>query len=343
MAFSDGFVPSPAHFHAEHASAQQGVEWKKQRKHQYNIWRSSKKLGAKVQVHHVSERFDLAIDSRISKPAWMGLKPSKDMREAIHTAVVNNSPTVAHSLLEGIRKISYVAHLAVAVCDLSQRMFLYRSELTPNVLFNILPRVNVQVPEFVKDMVYPFTENDMLKNSRGDHWFSIAGHDRNNKKEPNSTVFQEANKLAIAKHFGLDKIFRILTYQASIKYMKTTFGIEAQFGLFFNACLNTPRKGVRRVFFLELPVVTTVNGEKPSKQNSNPLYFCGCDSHEGNQGWAEADGRGSMVWFNQASMFQTSETGFNNLKEAREAGADDKCDMLSWLDHRDLFPKKEFQ
>ncbi|KAJ3849800.1 hypothetical protein EV368DRAFT_46605, partial [Lentinula lateritia] len=247
---------------------------------------------------------------------------------------------------------------AVAVCDLSHRMILYRSELTPNILFNILPRVNVQVHEFVKDIVYPFTENDMLKNSRGDHWFSIAGHDRNNKKEPNTTVFQEANKLVIAKHFGPDEIFRILTeygcgilrarfpavvarYQASIEYMKATFGIQAQFGLFFNFCLNAPRKGVGRVFYL--PIVTTLNGEKPSKQNSNPLYFCGCDSHEGNQGWAEADGRGSMVWFNQASMFQTSETGFNNLKEPREAGADDKCDMLSWLDYRNLFPKKEFQ
>lgn len=91
---------------------------------------------------------------------------------------------------------------------------------------------------------------------------------------------------------------------------------------------------------IDLPIVTTLNGEKPSKQNSKPLYYCGCNSHEGSQAWAEADGRGSMVWFNQASMFQTSETGFNTLKEAREAGAKDKCDTLSWLDDRNLFPRK---
>ncbi|KAJ3895973.1 hypothetical protein GG344DRAFT_61738 [Lentinula edodes] len=379
-----GSGPSPLHFRAKRTPTQQGIEWKEQRKHQYNTWRKANKRP--MEVHRVSEGFDLATDSRISKPAWMGLKAPKDARDMIYKAIVDPSPTAAHSMFEGITKIPYVAHLAVAVCDVDRRMFLYRSELTPNILSYLLPRVNAQVPQFVKDIVYPFTENDMLKNSRGDHWFSIAGHDRNNKKEPIMTAFQEANKLAIAKHFGPDKFFRILTeygcgilrarfpavvarYQASIEYMKTTFGIEALFGLFFNFCLNAPREGniafgVCMIFvyghfdhrekcwlviweagialelppgvfvfypsslflhfnidlsLIDLPIVTTPNGEKPSKQNSKPLYFCGCNSHEGSQAWAEADGRGSMVWFNQASMFQTSETGFNTLKEAREA------------------------
>ncbi|KAJ3858943.1 hypothetical protein EV359DRAFT_68584 [Lentinula novae-zelandiae] len=106
---SDGFMPSPMHFHAEHAPAQQCVKWKKQRKHQYNIWWNSKKLSSNLQVHHVSEGFDLVVDSHISKPAWMGLKPSKDLRETIHKAVVHVSPTAAHSLLEGVTKIPYVA------------------------------------------------------------------------------------------------------------------------------------------------------------------------------------------------------------------------------------------
>ncbi|KAJ3933560.1 MAG: hypothetical protein NXY57DRAFT_891814 [Lentinula lateritia] len=339
MQFSLGSGPSPLHFRAKRTPTQQGIEWKEQRKHQYNTWRKANKRP--IEVHQVSEGFDLAKDSRISKPAWMGLKAPKDARDVIYKAIVDPSPTAAHSIFKGITKIPYVAHLAVAVCDIDRRMFLYRSELTPNILSYILPRVNAQVPQFVKDIVYPFTENDMLKNSRGDHWFSIAGHDRNNKKEPIMTAFQDANKLAIAKHFGPDKIFRILTeYGCGILRARfpavITFGIEALFGLFFNFCLNAPREGV----LIDLPIVTTLNGEKPSKQNSKPLYYCGCNSHEGSQAWAEADGRGSMVWFNQASMFQTSETGFNTLKEAREAGAKDKCDTLSWLDDRNLFPRK---
>ncbi|KAJ4465135.1 hypothetical protein C8R41DRAFT_738925, partial [Lentinula lateritia] len=37
-------------------------------------------------------------------------------------------------------------------------------------------------------------------------------------------------------------------YQDSVDYMKAKFGIHAMFGLFFNFCLNSPRKGIPRVF-----------------------------------------------------------------------------------------------
>lgn len=43
--------------------------------------------------------------------------------------------------------------------------------------------------------------------------------------------------------------------------------------------------------------------ERPTKANSTPLEDSG-------------DGRGSFVFFNQASMYQSSETGYNTLKEA---------------------------
>lgn len=49
------------------------------------------------------------------------------------------------------------------------------------MMTDLLPKVNSLVPEFVSSIARPFSENDMLSNSRGDHWFSIAGHDRNNK------------------------------------------------------------------------------------------------------------------------------------------------------------------
>lgn len=44
-----------------------------------------------------------------------------------------------------------------------------------------------------------------------------------------------------------------------------------------------------------------------------------------------------MVWFNQASMFQTSELGINTLREAREAGMDTNCDAKFWLE-QGVFP-----
>lgn len=33
-------------------------------------------------------------------------------------------------------------------------------------------------------------------------------------------------------------------------------------------------------------------------------------------------GRGSAVWFNQATMFQTAELGYNTVAEAEESGVD---------------------
>ncbi|KAJ4465134.1 hypothetical protein C8R41DRAFT_782066, partial [Lentinula lateritia] len=122
---------------------------------------------------------DMPRDSRISKPAWMGLRASADMRSSIQLALTQGASQVAQTILEGITRIP---HLAVAVCDLSSRMFLYRSQLTPNILEDILPKVNTAIPHFVQSITHAFSENDMQNNSRGDHWFSIAGHDRNNRQ-----------------------------------------------------------------------------------------------------------------------------------------------------------------
>jgi len=65
----------------------------------------------------------------------------------------------------------------------------------------MLPAINALVPEFVKAIVKPFTEGDMLQNSHGEHWFSIAGHDRNNKKV---NLFPSAFAFANLLNFLLD-------------------------------------------------------------------------------------------------------------------------------------------
>jgi len=69
--------------------------------------------------------------------------------------------------------------------------------------------------------------------------------------------------------------------------------------------------------------VVTSNGELPTPRNSAPL--------DG------GDGRGSCVWFNQASLFQTSELGFETIAAAKEAGAD-ATSNAEYLIDAGLFP-----
>jgi hypothetical protein len=45
-----------------------------------------------------------------------------------------------------------------------------------------------------------------------------------------------------------------------------------------------------------------------------------------------------MVWFNQASMVQTSELGVATLKLAKGLGMDIRCDPKKWME-KDIFPK----
>jgi hypothetical protein len=73
----------------------------------------------------------------------------------------------------------------------------------------------------------------------------------------------------------------------------------------------------------DLEFVSTSSGEFPTPENSSPL--------DG------GDGRGSCVWFNQATMFQTGELGFSTIEKARLAHAPYKCDAASLI-NKGLFP-----
>jgi hypothetical protein len=44
-----------------------------------------------------------------------------------------------------------------------------------------------------------------------------------------------------------------------------------------------------------------------------------------------------MVWFNQATMFQTAELGFDTIKQAEEAGVSAQCDVEHWM-KENVFP-----
>jgi hypothetical protein len=54
--------------------------------------------------------------------------------------------------------------------------------------------------------------------------------------------------------------------------------------------------------------VTTEGNALPTPENSIPIS-------EGDD-----EGRGSLVWFNQATMYQASETGHQSVKNAKNAG-----------------------
>lgn len=61
-------------------------------------------------------------------------------------------------------------------------------------------------------------------------------------------------------------------------------------------------------FYLDFELVTVEGDERPTRATAAPL-----DPRDG-------DGRGSFVFFNQASLYQSSETGYNTLKEAKIKG-----------------------
>ncbi len=63
--------------------------------------------------------------------------------------------------------------------------------------------------------------------------------------------------------------------------------------------------------------VSAPEGETPRPDNTLPLGVGG------------EEGRGSWVYFNEASMHQSSETGYSSLKEARLRGHSGKTDYSS--------------
>ncbi|KAL1737812.1 hypothetical protein HDZ31DRAFT_78864, partial [Schizophyllum fasciatum] len=81
-------------------------------------------------------------------------------------------------------------------------------------------------------------------------------------------------------------------------------------------------------------ILLTCDGSVPdhARGNAKPLR------DEEQARWNRAYGRGSMVWFNQASMFQSAELGVNSVKTARARGMDATCDYEDMI-ASGYFPK----
>jgi hypothetical protein len=57
------------------------------------------------------------------------------------------------------------------------------------------------------------------------------------------------------------------------------------------------------------------------------------------EAWKNGDSRGSMVWFNQATMFQTAELKVATIREAKKMGKDTACKVEDMMENKNLFQK----
>ncbi|PBK94273.1 hypothetical protein ARMGADRAFT_1078972 [Armillaria gallica] len=127
----------------------------------------------------------------------------------------------------------------------------------------------------------PFSEDAADGNSRGRHWFCIAGHDRQNKMDPALTASHRKNWQTIQDFFQPTRIFYRATlvheissslllpksismiatslvwhhfpqiyqrYYDCALYMQEKEGLLPLFGIFWNFCINVSRPGVKRVY-----------------------------------------------------------------------------------------------
>ncbi|KAI0055118.1 hypothetical protein BV25DRAFT_1843180 [Artomyces pyxidatus] len=375
---------------------------------------------------------------KVSSSGWMGVRTSlltnAQMLSAWRMGDMNR-------LVAGFQKIPFRVPLcsqpSVEVRDEEGRMFFWRSDYSAAAM-RLLQGFQEDAAKFVQACT-PFPEGIIEKNSRGQHWFSICGHDRNNKTVPSLSEWHQKNAGPIEdffrpggwadniRHFCL--ISQVLDqrlhphrsrlgssmveahfpgiaqrYRRCHQVIKDEYGIEPLFGLFYNFCLNAARPGVPRVFcqphvdwkniaigvclifvygensfyhlyttvlalktvtgkfnhrekawlviweagiIVEVPpgifvaypsslfyhfnldpssaiFVTTEDGLPPTLSTGTPLNG--------------EDGRGSAVWFNQATMFQTAELGYNTVEDARSAGVDPTCNTEALISKQDCFP-----
>lgn len=83
-------------------------EWRRMRKHQHRQWSLTQKAARSTAVKPLSTDFDLKRDSRVSKPTWMGLNTTSDLRKPIQEAILQTHSEVARCLFSGITAVPYV-------------------------------------------------------------------------------------------------------------------------------------------------------------------------------------------------------------------------------------------
>ncbi|KAF9026369.1 hypothetical protein BDZ89DRAFT_1134796 [Hymenopellis radicata] len=357
------------------------------------------------------EGLDAATHLPITTTGWMGLRAGIPESWARTLRVAHRSDNEVWEFLDRLKFLPYLGR-ATQVLDSVRRRIIFRSKITPGMT-SLAAEFGAEAASFVKACKPP-SKSDIAGNKRGNHWFCIAGVDRNNKSVPSLSQWHQENAPIIQEYFGPKRVFTranniandlaarlfpviAARYLACAEYMRTNHKIEPMFGLFWNWCLNAPLAGTQRVFCdphvdfknlalgvcivfvygvfnhrekawlviweagvcLELPpgvfliypsslfyhfnvdIVTTADGARPMPGNSEPLWGPTLmrPANISEEDWAAGNGRGSVVWFNQASMFQTSETGFKTLTIARKAGHSGNADIDELLGEEGALPR----
>ncbi|KAG2092750.1 hypothetical protein BD769DRAFT_1395324 [Suillus cothurnatus] len=305
-----------------------------------------------------------ALRFNISSSGWQG-KNFSAMQEGRQLTKEWMDFSILHRL-KTFERIPY-AGLKTRIRDCEGRLWFVRTLLGEGTQ-RLLPAFEQQASAFVTAVEAHrtgFTDVQMEENSRGPHWFSICGHDRNCKSGPPSVPGMSPIGKQWINCGLLVREFPLLAKR--IQACADALGIQPLYGFFFNFCLNAARPlhhinrvhcsphvdwknlaiGVCVIFvyglgqfdsterswlviweagvIIEMPAgvfvmypsslffhfnvdicdVTFVstNGELPTVENSSPLNGM--------------NGRGSCVWFNQASMFQKGEIGFSTIAKAK--------------------------
>ncbi|KAF9044589.1 hypothetical protein BDZ89DRAFT_1059069 [Hymenopellis radicata] len=364
-----------------------------------------------METYAATNGLNTAIDLPITTTGWMGLRAGIPQSWARILRDAHRSEDEVWEFLDRIQFLPYNGQ-ATQVLDAEHRRIIFRSKITPGMAA-LAAEFGAEAAAFVKACKPP-SDSDIAGNLRGNHWFCIAGADRNNKSVPALSKWHEENAPIIKEYFCPKRVFNrangiandlvailfpaiAARFQACADYMRTNHKMEPMFGRFWNWCLNAPLAGVKRVFCdphvdfknlalavcvvfvygifnhrekawlviweagicLELPpgvfllypsslfyhfnvdIVTTPDGARPTQQNSTPLSgpTLTRPANVSEEDWEAGNGRGSVVWFNQASMFQTSETGFNTLAEARLEGYSGNADIGELLGMDGALPR----
>ncbi|TFY82050.1 hypothetical protein EWM64_g1963 [Hericium alpestre] len=346
--------------------------------------------------------YDLAEEARTTSTGWQGSPPPKWAREDIVKMYSAASEDRGHSeLLEVMKKFMFIPYqrpsdekIALWIVDKQERPFVYRG--FPALW---LEEEKDKIWKLVHDLLNPSLRKSKVKSyyakqARGPHFPCIIGYYRQSAKKPDLTSWHKQNLQRVKTFLQNPLIIRLNKWVSQIvgmafpkikerfekcaQWHKNQYGIEPQFGLFYNLCINGIFPGQHRIhtlphadsknpisvcalmayvsptsnfnhtkkswlvlweagIIIELPpwvllvypsslffhfnidlnefkfVVTDINVKTPTPENSTPLV----------QG--EEEGRGSMVWFNMATMFQSAETGFDTIKKAKAAGHSGKA------------------
>ncbi|KAI0750637.1 hypothetical protein C8Q80DRAFT_1118665 [Daedaleopsis nitida] len=178
------------------------------------------------------------------------------------------------------------------------------------------------------------TQAQLNKNRRGDHWSHVSGVDRQNKETPDLTAwhkkYEDDTERLMAKGTATRRII-LLRMGIPESIAKPRYGLwynyffvygsfnhhEKAWLVFWEAHLIIQLPPGVFIFYPsslfthfninrdDFEIVTTADGSEPTPQTARPLH--------------EVTGRGSIVLFNQASLFQTAELG-STVKEAKAAG-----------------------